>query len=429
MLLLGNAMGQSTPAMPAARAHVKVVNGKNVKFTSKLAQVVELNFTYNNDHAEGKRVIDASLDAIAKAYAIEGKDAFTVKRFASPNTGAEKGTSVEFTLADLLAGEVIVTNNISSFNQLITKKPTEAAAIEQAVKVDGRGILGFHGSGDGGGGWGFYTNDLHPVDYKGHLTRTAGPVYKDPVQEKHVIMENILETGTTPAEVPNGTDAGGNEVLKSGVKTRQMKNEWYQFGRNLSADPKYKSLVTPLLKYDPRNLGAALPPEYRFKGGNLYTFLLKIGAGTASYVPAGHQNDELIAAGSTFDGGTGDYNRYVAQSLFFLAGYKQEVCTATSCNGLPIVENVTNLMTGQIFQGSTALFDAAKPAFTSLFDKKYEAKLMDVTGRLVASKTGFGKVNYEFDGSRLKSGVYFLSVKIGSAPAKIQRYAFTQAAR
>jgi hypothetical protein len=417
VLLLGNAMGQSA-AMPAARAHVKVIGDKSVKFTSKLSQVVELNFTYLNGHQDGKKVITASLDAIAKAYAIGGKDAFTIRKFTSPDFGGEKGTSVQFTAADLAAAEVIVTNNISNFNNLITKVPSEAAAIEQAVKEDGKGILGFHGSGDGGGGWKFYSEDLHPVDYKGHGARTPGPVYKNPAQEKHIILENILEVGATLREVPNGTDVGGREVLKTGVKTRMMVNEWYKFGRNLVTDEKYKNLVTPLLKYDPRGLGDALPPEYRYPGGNMYTFLLTIGRGTASYIPAGHQNDELMEAGTTFEGDkTGDFYRYYAQTLFFLAGYKQESCATAACDGLQIV-SAANQLTGQVYHASTALFDPNHPAFTSLFDKKYEARLTDVSGRLFQARSGSGKGTFEFDNSKLRSGIYFLSVKIGKAPAR-----------
>ncbi|MDB5105092.1 MAG: hypothetical protein JWP91_2781 [Fibrobacteres bacterium] len=424
-LLIANVFAQ-TATMPAARAHVRMVNGNAVKYTSKLTQVVELNFTFGNGHLPGKQVIDASLGRIAKNYGTGGKDAFIVKKFASSNDGAAIGEIVQFTLADLLSGEVIVTNNISYFPQLQTKNPQEAAAFETAVKTEGRGVLGFHGSGDGGGEWKFYTDELHPVGYHGHLTRTPGPVYKDVALSKHIVLQGVLETGTTLATVPDGVDAVGTEKLATNVKTRQMKNEWYQFGRNLTTDVKYKSLVTPLLKYDPRNLGDALPAQYRYAGGNLYTFLLQVGQGKVSYVPAGHEDDELTLPGTTFDGGTGDYDRYVAQTLFYLAGYKTEVCAGTVCNGLPIVDTKDQL-TGQTYQSTTALFDPDKPAFTSLFDKKYEAKVTDVSGRIVDVKRGFGRVTYEFDRSKLKAGIYFLSVKIGSAPAKVRRYAFAPA--
>lgn len=426
-LLVANAFAQ-TAAMPAARAHVRVTGTTAMKYTSKLTQVVELNFTFGNGHQDGKKVIAASLARIAKSYATGGKDAFTLKKFTSANDGAAIGEQVQFTLADLLSGEVIVTNNISYFPQLQTKNPAEATAFETAVKTEGRNVLGFHGSGDGGGEWKFYTDQLHPVLYKGHGSRIVGNVYKDPTVEKHVVLQNILETGTTPAEVPTGVDGVGAEILTKNIKTRGMLNEWYKFGRNLPADPAFKSLVTPILKYDPRNLTGALEEQYRYKGGNMYTFHLKVGAGRIAYVPAGHSDDELTAQGTTFDGGTGDYDRYVAQTLFYLAGYKTEPCVGAACDGLPIV-TAAEQMTGETYRGSTALIDAKKFAFTSLFDKKYEAKLTDVRGRIVASKNGFGRGTVEFDRSALPAGIYFLSVKIGKAPAKVQRYAYAANAR
>jgi hypothetical protein len=426
LALLGAQAQAQTAANPAARTHVRVTNGVALKYTSKLTHVVELNFTFGNTHTEGKQVITAGLDRIMKSYAMGGKDAFTIKKFTTGNSGSAAGELSNFTLADLMAGEVIVTNNISYLNQLQSKSAAQATAMETAIKTEGRGVLGFHGSGDGGGGWAFYTNDLHPVGYNGHGSRIDGSVYKFTDNAKHLILQNILETGTTPASVPMKV-VGGNEVIEPNVKTRLMKNEWYKFARDLTTDATYSPRVTPLLKYDPRNLGGALEPQYRYKGGNLYTFLLKVGNGLASYVPAGHSNDELMAAGTTFDGGTGDYDRYVAQSLFFLAGYKPpEVCANNpSCNGLPIVTS-TFMLTGETYTGGTAIFHGDRMAFTSLEDAPYEAKLTDVSGRVAAVKRGTGKVEYAFDQSSLKAGIYFMSVKIGKAPAKVRRFVVAQ---
>lgn len=426
-LLAGNAMAQAAN-MPAARAHVKMVGANGIKYTSKLQQVVELNFTFNFHHKDGKPLITAMLDKIAKDYGEGGKNAFTVKKFTSGTDGSVTGQIVQFTLADLLAGEVIVNNNISNLNELQTKLPAAATAMETAIKTEGRGVLGFHGSGDGGGGWAFYTNDLHPVDYKSHGTRTAGPVYKNDAESKHVILQGILETGTTNIEAPMGVDpVTGNEILKQGVKSRMMMNEWYKFGRNLQTDTKYAPLTRPLLKYDPRNLStAALDPLYRYKGGNLYTFLLQVGKGKASYIPAGHEADELTLPGTTFDGGTGDYERYYAQTLFYLAGYKQEPCNTTGvvCAGLQVVDAQDHL-TGQTYPTSGVLFNEGSMGFTALDNRKWEAKLTDVRGRVVATRSGAGKMEYMFDKSGLGAGIYFLSVKVGSGKAMVKRYSIS----
>lgn len=426
LALVGVQAQAQTAANPAARTHVRVTNGVALKYTSKLAHVVELNFTFGNSHTEGKQVITAGLDRIMKSYAMGGKDAFTIKKFTTANSGSAVGELSNFTLADLVAGEVIVTNNISYLNQLQSKSATQATALETAIRTEGRGVLGFHGSGDGGGGWAFYTNDLHPVGYNGHGARVNGSVYKFTDNAKHVILQNILETGTTSASVPMKVTAG-TEVIESNVKTRRMLNEWYKFARDLTSDAAYAPRTTPLLKYDPRDLTGPLEAQYRYKGGNLYTFLLKIGNGQVSYVPAGHSNDELMAAGATFDGGTGDYDRYVAQSLFYLAGYKPpEVCANNpSCNGLPIV-SPTLMLTGETYTGGTAIFHGDRMAFTSIFDEPYEAKLTDVSGRVAAVKRGTGKAEVAFDESSLKAGIYFMSVKIGKSPSKMRRFVVSQ---
>lgn len=417
--------GAQANANPAARTHVKVVNNVALKYTSKLSHVVELNFTFGNTHTEGKQIITQAIDRITKSYAMGGKDAFTIKKFTTGNSGSAVGELTNFTLSDLTAGEVIVTNNISYLNQLQTKNAAQATALETAIKTEGRGVLGFHGSGDGGGGWSFYTNDLHPVGYNGHGSRITGSVYKFTDQAKHVILQNILETGTTAASVPMKVDAGNNEVIEAGVKTRKMLNEWYKFARNLTTDATYAPRVTPLLKYDPRDLTGALEAQYRYKGGNLYTFLLKVGNGLASYIPAGHSNDELMAAGTTFDGGTGDHDRYIAQSLFFLAGYKTEACAGTACNGLPIV-NAQNQLTGETYTGPSAILDPNRMAFTSLSGEPFEAKLSDVTGKVVAVERGAGKDRFAFDEASLKAGIYYMTVKTASSAAKTRRYVVSQ---
>jgi hypothetical protein len=45
---------------------------------------------------------------------------------------------------------------------------------------------------------------------------------------------------------------------------------------------------------------------------------------------------------------------------------------------------------------------------------------------VVARKAGTGKVKYAFDETSLKAGIYFMSVKVGKAPAKVRRYIVSQ---
>lgn len=421
-VLAAAALASAQPTFnPAARTHVRIINGVPVKYTSKLTRVVELNFTFGFHHSEGKQVISAALARIAKRYALDGKDAFAVRSIASSSGGAAVGEMVSFTLADLLSGEVMAANNISAFDELMVKSPAQAQAIETALKSEGRGLVGFHGSGDGGGKWKFFTDEIHPVGYKGHGTRSAGPVYKNQATARHLILEDVLESGATLADVPMAVDAAGNEVIGSAVKTRRMMNEWYWFSRNLTTDPVTKSLVTPLLKYDPRSLESqALQPQYRYKGGNLYTYLLRLGAGKATYIPAGHDNGELMASGTSFDGGTGDFDRYLAQTLFFLAGYKTEVCLDRTCEPLPLVDAQDQIVDRSVSAWRLKVAEG-RPAFTAAAGEPYAATLVDLAGRVVAMRKGIGGDEVRFETDGLEPGVYSLRVKVGRGPDQVRR--------
>jgi hypothetical protein len=423
-LLAGMAYSQAANTNPAARTHVKQVGTQYFKFTSKLTKIVELNFTFGNGHQPGKAIIATALDRIASTYG-----GITVQHFRQGTDGAT-GQQPNFTVDDLLSGQVIVANNVSMFGSS-SMGSAKQQAIQKAIETDGRGYLGFHGSGDNEqSGWSWFTNTLHPMNYKGHGARTEGPVYKHLAEAKHVVLDGILETKTTNATVPNEVE-NGNEVLAQNVPTRKMRNEWYKFGRQIADDPAYKDKVTILLKYDPRNLGSALETQYRRKGGNMFTYLYKVGAGLTSYMPPGHENDELLDPNTGFDGGSGDFDRYVGQLLFFLAGYNTTACDA-SCNGLPLL-NAQNQITGTyqptlienpkaVFAASKIVFGSRNPTFSSPFQGKYEARLLDTRGRVVESKRGEGVAYHEFNTRGLLPGVYVLSVKVGNRPAQSKRY-------
>src|SRR6476660_308525 len=86
--MAGETMAAVANTNPAARVHVRLVNGKQMKLTSKLKTVIELNFTLNFNHAEGKPVIDQYLGRVATDYAGAGKDsAFSIKKFNGPTNG------------------------------------------------------------------------------------------------------------------------------------------------------------------------------------------------------------------------------------------------------------------------------------------------------------------------------------------------------
>ena len=433
VVALGTANAQLN-VNPPVRTHVKMVNGQPVKFSSKLAKVIELNFTFNFHHRDSKPLISATLTRIATAYAINGVPAFTVQSHIGPSNGTATASATtilpDFNLSDLLSGQVIFSNQISGMGSS-SLGAAHRTALQTAISDSGRGYFHLHGSGDDETKqWTWFTNSLHPMNYKSHGDRTLGPVYKNPIEKQHIVTENVLTTGMTPMTVPTSVDGGGVEVLTE-QPIRQIRNEWYRFGDDIRANPTLAANLTVLSLYDPRNLGTALPAEYRRKGGNMYTYLFKVGKGMTHYLPAGHDKTEITDAGG-FDGGVGDWDRYFAQVLFFLAGYNQTPCDV-SCDGLAIV-SAENRLTGTTYTAtslkgykvvsSDLKMNNAHPGFTYIREAKYDAQLMNAAGKVVQQSRGKAST-FAFNTSNLSDGVYFMQVKVEGMEAMTKRYAIT----
>lgn len=437
MLIAGvGLLHAETEKNPAARTHVKIVDGQAVKFSSKLQKVVELNFTFGYHHSASKPIIANTLTRVADAYGDGTTPAFTVQRHVGPNNGSSSGLPTpDFTLSDLTSAQVIFANQISAMgsNSLGAARRT---AIQTAVE-GGVGYFHLHGSGDDETRqWSWYTNVLHPMNYASHGANTNGPVYKNPVEKQHIVTANVLETGMDETRsVPTSVDAGGNEVLTQ-EPIRMIRNEWYRFGNDIRTDPAHSSKVTVLSLYDPRGLTAELAAQYRRKGGNMYTYLFKVGNGMSHYLPAGHDNLEIMGTDG-FDGGVGDWDRYFAQVLFFLAGYNQTPCDA-SCNGLPIV-SAENRLTGATYSG-TSIKGSFRliPGDVNMHDSRlefsfvqpvdYRAQVVDVSGKTVMQAAGHG-TSHAFDQSQLQPGVYFMRVTMTGIKAPVMKRYVLSASR
>lgn len=421
----------TTNTNPAARTHVKIEGGQAKKYSSRLQKVVELNFTFGYHHNQSKPLIHNTLLRVAETYGSNGVPAFTVQYHVGPNGGTSSGLPTpDFTLADLMSAQVIFANQISAMgsNSLGAARRT---AIQTAVE-SGVGYFHLHGSGDDETRqWSWYTNVLHPMNYAGHGANTNGPVYKNPAERNHIVTENVLTTGMTDTRmVPTSVDAQGNEVLTS-EPVRLIRNEWYRFGNDIRTMPEHKDKVTVLSLYDPRGLTSELAAQYRRKGGNMYTYLFKVGNGMTHYLPAGHDNLEIMGGDYAFDGKVGDWDRYFAQVLFFLAGYNVTDCDA-SCNGLPIVDE-KNHLTGTVYNNSSVKgyaiapdaveFDERRLAFSYPREERYDARVVDVSGKVMLSSSGTG-TGYAFDQSSLKPGVYFLRLRVGDNELS-KRYVLT----
>jgi hypothetical protein len=427
---LGTAQAQ-TNVNPAARTHVKMVNGQAVKFSSKLQKVIELNFTFGFHHRDSKGLISATLTRVAQSYAINGVPAFTVQSHVGPTGGTVQGTiTPDFTLADLTSGQVIFANQISGMGKTALGAGRRTA-IQTAIETNGIGYFHLHGSGDDESReWSWYTNTLHPMNYASHGANTNGPVYKNPTERAHIVTENVLVTGMDETRaVPTSVDGTGAEVLTQ-EPVRMIRNEWYRFGNDIRTDPLHKDKVTVLSLYDPRNL-SELSATYKRKGGNMYTYLFKVGNGMTHYLPAGHDILEITGADG-FDGGVGDWDRYYAQVLFFLAGYNQTPCDQ-SCIGLPLVDeknhttgqNVTSSVNGGYgFVSSDLKIGAARPGFTFIRETRYDAQLLNASGKVVQRSQGRSS-NFAFNTSRLSSGIYFMQLKIEGSSPVMKRYALT----
>ena len=275
------------------------------------------------------------------------------------------------------------------------------------------------------------------MNYASHGANTNGPVYKNPTERAHIVTANVLETGMDEVrEVPTSVDAGGNEVLTQ-QPIRMIRNEWYRFGNDIRTMPEHKDKVTVLSLYDPRDFTTSmLAPQYRRKGGNMYTYLFKVGNGMTHYLPAGHDNLEIMGEDG-FDGGVGDWDRYFAQVLFFLAGYDETPCNE-SCNGLPVV-TAENHLTGTTFTGGTSIRDGyrllpdkvdmheSRLEFSLAAPADYRAQILDITGKSVMQASGHGR-RYAFDQSALQPGVYFMRVGMPGIQAPVmRRYVLTGA--
>jgi hypothetical protein len=354
-LFAGIASADSDGYHPAAREHIRMVDGVPWRYTSRLTSVVELNFTFDAGYFLGKIAISKALARIAERYGAEGKPAFRIHKIQSPPDGDRSSVVPDFTLADLLQGEVLVANNLAYLG-LGGLGDLRQEALKAAIDSAGRGYLAFHASARStlelSGGWSWFQDTLQPRNYQGQNSRHLVPVYVHPAEARHIVLQDVLTSNTFPATVPNEIAADGSVILAPNVPVRNMKYRIYEFGRDITQDPAYKDKVTLLLKHDERVL-PNLNSQFKRPGGGVHSYLYRVGKGMTAYIPAGHADDEIMNPETGFDGGVGDFDRYVAQLLFFLAGYDRKPCDST-CLSLPIVDGREHIASAPVGSGPLA---------------------------------------------------------------------------
>ncbi len=430
-----NSYSQSKTTTPV-KEHVRLVieNGDSsyVKYSSKLRHVVELNFTLNYHHNQGKPILTGALNNIAQ------REGFTFSHFTGASGGTSRGSLPDFTLDDLKQGQVIFANNISDFGRDALGEQRRNA-IRNAIVEEGIGYFGNHASGDhfGNSSWSFYIDSLHPLSYYGSLQNdVAAPVYKWEKNKNHVVLDGILNTNTQLSafngkETPGvlmGTDSSGSPISLEGIPYRMMRNEWYQFQIDVRTEKPYSDNFIPLLFFDHRTLGNALPEANKFPGGNVHSWLQQIGKGWTAYFPSGHDQFDLSDTtenNRSFDGGTGDLERFFTNMLYFLAGYDSTKCSANlaNCDGLALVdsnfqitEHIVEKLGVKGFSSPQSPHIINFPQYIQLTSKVAgRLEIITIQGQKMFSKNNVS--NFQYSKKRLVKGLYFLKfVMAGKSP-------------
>jgi hypothetical protein len=412
------------PLLPAAYQHVRYLHGQPFLFTSRLRQVIDLRFTLGDGHEEGKRELSASLDRIAAQYGKDGAPAFAIQRV--PETLDSKSMYLVPPMVPgmLLSGDVIVANNVSNFASRNLGSDWRVA-LQEAVETAGKGFLAVHATGEYvSQTWDWLNHELLPVQYTGHYMRVPAPVYKEKSAATHLVLEGILQAGTdSGTALPEAALPGGSSSLSDTIRFRRAICQQFMIGNDFCREDAYRDRCTLLMKMD--FTGLDLPRQFLIPGGNPYSWVHKVGAGVSGYIHGGHQRDEILGK-TGFDGGVGDWDRYVAQMLFFLAGYRSEPCTA-ACGGLPIVDDRDRL-TGERYQSLRALgnpdaeraalrFDPDGYGFRIASGMRFSAYLTDVSGRIAWSRSGSGPAHLRPPAASFRPGKYVMLLRApGAAP-------------
>ncbi len=453
----GIAITDTINKYPAARRHVRMVEvlgvPRAVSYVSKLKKMIELNFSHGNGHLEGKNIITNYWDVLNtdRYYGENGVPAFAVTRKIRDDGTAAARTG-DVTAADITGKNLIISNNISSTHQLPS---SIRMAIENAVKNEGLGYLGFHGSGDNAGtSWNFYATKLQPTGYNGHGDRHAdAPIYPALASIKHVVLEDVFRLGT-PGLVSvsvKDIDADGLPVDRSDVLAREVRQEWYRYPRNVE-ETVTDTDIQVLLKYDARAIPVGtLALGFQFANGNPFNWVLTIGNGRASYLPPGHTyQDDLIDPMRGRDGTvpTNDYMRYIGQLIFFLSNYDTEgfCSTMNDCSNLKLVTeeglfvygdddrelvcnsntclNVVSSTLAPVALSQTLRFNSSNLAVEIGEGQNYQIKIYNASGQIVDQLNGSSTNTFNYTPTKaLSNGVYFLSVALNGQKAQVKRYA------
>ena len=85
----------------------------------------------------------------------------------------------------------------------------------------------------------------------------------------------------------------------------------------------------------------------------------------------------------------------------------------------------TGIHGGYSLVSSDLKLDAARPEFTFIREARYDARLVDATGKVVLRSRGTAS-RFAFNTANLSSGVHFMHVNVEGTGSRVQRYALAE---
>ena len=349
------AMNAWSQTVSLAERRTVTVNGQERTIVSKLSKlnpnttrvraVMDLNFTYNFHHKDGKPVIVDMLDRFGT------QEGWAITHYYKNDVNhAGINDESKITLAELNKNMVVFANHISNWADQGESNMNKA--VQAYMQTSGGGLMFLHGSGDSQSDkWKFYSDSLHPVAFKGHGNITTGTIYRPTEAATHPVMEG----GVLSAE-------------------KVINGEWHHFSKLITTA---NSKAEVLMKVDPARCGGCgYTGTFAFTGGNPVSWVIPVGKGKVGYFQEGHDKTtqtELTQA---------VWDRFFKQMLFYIAGYD----TLATTN---VVPKYARNQSGVSFDPAAMSVFVEKPGY-------HKVGLYDVEGKKFDEAAGRGVRGIQF---------------------------------
>jgi Trehalose utilisation len=361
----------------SAERRTILVNGQPKVIVSRLSSlnpnndripaVLDLNFTFNFQHDQGKPVVSAMLNRLAQS------EGWSITQYNSSTPGKPGiDDRAKVTVEELQKYQVIFANNISDLG---SDKPPLAmkTAIESYMEETGGGMILIHGSGETyRPPWSYFRDKLHPVGFEGHASQ---------------IRNTIRRTG----------QAGSHPILDGGIADTGIKINSEPYSRQFSIIEKNPKAEI-LLELDSTDQYFDPPHERQI------SWVMPVGKGWVGYFQEGHDtNTEKAMTQPVWD-------RFFKQMLYYVAGYD-------TLDVSPILQRKPSDKAGISFEASRMGVTIQNPG-------PYRIRILDVRGRAIHLATGTGQQKHSFNEiyKRLQPGLYTLRVECENGISVSKKY-------